>query len=328
MLIQYQNELLALALIFILLLLYLILKRKETTTKTEIDEKEEQKVSEQTPLQTKTPNVVQSENISPSHKKIKTAIPTHGKITKEDFTTFKGERILLAEDNIINQKVILGLLGDSGMEIVVANDGQEALDILKDDNDFMLILMDAHMPRVDGFEATKIIKQDPRYNDITIVALSGDIASDDIKKMKEAGMSEHLEKPLKVDALYDILYQYSKKAQNTQTQLVSLDIQKGLQISGNDINFYHDILKEFLSTYSNSAQTLELLLKNNKSTQADQLLLDIIGVSANIGADALTQYANELKDSIKHDNRISIQKYKEELNILISKINDYFLTCK
>ena len=326
MLIQYQNELLALALILILLLLYVSLKRKATTTKKEIHEEDKQEVLQQTPLQTKTSSVDQSEKISTTT--IKTTVPAHGKITKEDFKTFKGERVLLAEDNIINQKVILGLLGDSGMDIVIANDGQEVLDILKSDNDFMLILMDAHMPRIDGFEATKIIRKTPLYDDITIVALSGDTASDDIRKMKEAGMSEHLEKPLKIDALYDILYQYSKTAQNQKTQLKSLNIEKGLQISGNDTSFYHDILKEFLSTYSNSAQTLELLLKNNKSVQADQLLLDITGVSANIGADALAQYTNELKNSIHHDNNISMHKYKKELDSLISKINDYFLTCK
>jgi len=301
MILQYQNELLALAIILILLLVYLYLKRKpaslEKDTSTEITE-----------ANTKdTHNEIEAESIKPvpsiqaTTKSItKQTVPSHGKITKEDFKLFAGERILLAEDNLINQKVILGVLGDSGIDVVVANDGQEALDILQKDKDFMIILMDAHMPRIDGFEATKIIKQNPQYDHITIVALSGDIASDDIKKMKDAGMNEHLEKPLRIDALYDILYQYSRKSKltNTPSDLEVLAIQRGLQISGNDVDFYHDILKEFLSTYSNSAEELEILLKNNKTAQADQLLLDIVGVSANIGADALTSCANDIKNSI------------------------------
>ncbi len=85
----------------------------------------------------------------------KRSVPEHGKITKQNFSEFAGERILVAEDNPINQKVLLGLLAGSGIELVLADDGQEALDILENDTNFLMILMDAHMPRVDGFEATR-----------------------------------------------------------------------------------------------------------------------------------------------------------------------------
>ncbi len=321
MILQYQNELLALAIIFILLFIYLYLKRKPASSQkdtfTEITEENTKNIH----------NEIEVESVSkPVNKQ---TVPNHGKITKEDFKLFSGERILLAEDNLINQKVILGVLGNSGIEVIVANDGQEALDILQKDKDFMIILMDAHMPRIDGFEATKIIKQNPQYNHIAIVALSGDVASDDIKKMKDAGMKEHLEKPLKIDALYDILYQYSHKSKltNPPSDLEVLAIQRGLQIAGNDVDFYHDILKEFLSTYSNSAEELEILLKDNKTAQADQLLLDIVGVSANIGADALTSSANDIKNSISKNEQVKLTTYSKNLQELIQNINNYFLTC-
>ncbi len=328
MILQYQNELLALAAIFILLLIYLYIKRKALPA-----QKTEQDISqEKTAPKTATDDINNVETVvhtAPPKKEEKQISPKHGKITKDDFKLFKGKRILLAEDNLINQKVILGVLGDSGIEVVVANDGQEALDILQKDKDFIIILMDAHMPRVDGFEATRIIREDPQYDHITIVALSGDTASDDIKKMKDAGMKEHLEKPLKIDALYDILYQYSNisKSENTLADLKILDTQRGLQISGNDVNFYHDILKEFLSTYSNSAQELEVLLKNNKAVQADQLLLDIVGVSANIGADALTACANYIKNNIHNNEPVNLTDYSKKLQELIQAINNYFLIC-
>lgn len=332
---QYQNELLALAAILILLLTYFSIKAKGKKTPATEDktEKETQaSKTEETSAQI-TDEVKETPVKKPvqSRSAVKNTVPEHGKITKEDFKIFAGERILLAEDNLINQKVILGVLGDSGIEVVIANDGQEALDILQTDTDFVIILMDAHMPRVDGFEATKAIRHHPKYNHITVVALSGDTATDDIKKMKEAGMDEHLEKPLKVDDLYEILYQYSSKvspqeeATGTSSDMTTLDTQRGLQICGNDANFYHDILKEFLSAYSNSAQELEVLLKNAKMAQADQLLLDIVGVSANIGADALTVCANDLKNSIKTNQNINLDTYSTRVQELVQSINDYFL---
>ncbi|WP_457750284.1 response regulator [Sulfurimonas sp.] len=325
MILQYQNELLALAAIFILLLIYLYIKQKTATTK-KITATPVTKKHSETATLTKQKTAQQSTPIKPV--KEQTVTPHNKRITKDDFKRFSGKRILLAEDNFINQKVILGVLGDSGIEVVVANDGQEALDILQTDKNFLIILMDAHMPRVDGFEATKIIRQNPQYAHITIVALSGDIASDDIKKMKDAGMDEHLEKPLKIDALYDILYKYANRSQAKQnpTDFKTLDIQRGLQICGNDVNFYHEILKEFLSTYSNSAQELELLLKNNKTLQADQLLLDIVGVSANIGANALTSCANDIKKSIKENDDINLSDYSKKLQELNRTISNYFLS--
>ncbi|WP_434636507.1 response regulator [Sulfurimonas sp. NW7] len=326
MVLQYQNELLALAAIFLLILIYLGIKRKnKTEADTKAAKKEEALKAEQSGQSTATPQKKIQE------KKIQHSVPRHAKITKEDFKIFAGERILLAEDNLINQKVILGVLGDSGIEVVVANDGQEALDILKTDKNFLIILMDAHMPRVDGFEATRAIRHDPQNNHIPVIALSGDTASDDIRKMKEAGMDEHLEKPLQVGALYDILYHYSSRissAEENSSDLPTLDTHRGLQVCGNDSDFYHDILKEFLVAYSNSAEELEILFKNNKTDQADSLLLDIIGVSANIGADALTACANDIKNKIAKNESSDLTLYKKRVQELIQSIENYFLTCK
>ena len=263
-------------------------------------------------------------------------VPPHGKITKEHFREFAGTRILLAEDNMINQKVILGLLAESGIEVVVANDGQEALDILEQDDNFLLILMDAHMPRVDGFEATRKIRENARYDHILVVALSGDTAADDIRKMTEAGMQEHLEKPLRMDALYDILYAYSSDNDDDKgndddlievVKTKELDGERGLEICGGDEGFYHEILAEFLQTYSNSDQQLLDMMQNNDLESAAKLLLDIIGVSANIGATKLNYTAGIIKDSLSDTEEKSyltlMNQYQHHLKNLIKDIQEY-----
>jgi len=266
------------------------------------------------------------EEIETEHKQyIKRDVPPHGKISKDDFKEFAGVRILLAEDNIINQKVILGLLSESGIEIVVANDGVEALEILENDNNFALVLMDAHMPRKDGFEATRDIRANPDYAHIAVIALSGDTAADDVRKMSEAGMCEHLEKPLKMDALYDILYAY-RPQEDAPSNYRELNVDEGLEISGNDVTFYQEILNEFINSYANSHTIIEEFLNNNDLTGADRHLLDIIGVSANIGAEKLTKTAKDLKKSL-HDNdnqrARALFKFKEDLEKLLKDIKNY-----
>jgi CheY-like chemotaxis protein len=268
------------------------------------------------------------------HYKLKCEVPPHGKISKENFKEFAGTKILIAEDNIINQKVLSGLLAGSGIEITMADDGQIALDILEKNNDFNMILMDAHMPRVDGFEATRIIRANPNYDHIVIVALSGDTAADDIKKMTDSGMQEHLEKPLKMDAFYDILYAYTKvdKTHNNSEfveviMTKELNGDKGLEVCGGDESFYRDILDEFTNNYTKSAQSIQTLLENNEIDKADALLLDIVGLSANIGADNINSIAINLKEAIKDTDKSTsltlLNQYEKHLKVLLKDIKDY-----
>lgn len=262
----------------------------------------------------------------------KRSVPPHEKITKQNFSEFAGERILVAEDNLINQKVLVGLLAGSGIELVLANDGQEALDILENDTNFLMILMDAHMPRVDGFEATRIIRANPKYDHILVVALSGDTAADDIQKMKNAGMSEQLEKPLRMDSLYNIIYAYSGKETPKDefvepVMMKNLDTDKGIQTCGGDEGFYREILSEFITDYGDSSDKLGELLRSHNLQDADSLLLDIIGVAENIGAHSLGEIASNLKLSLSDTDERSyfslFDHYKVRLDRLVQDIREY-----
>lgn len=273
---------------------------------------------------------------TPSTKFHKREVPTHDKITKQNFTEFSGQRILVAEDNLINQKVLTGLLAGSGIDVTIADDGQETLDILENDDDFLMILMDAHMPRVDGFEATRTIRKNPKYDHILVVALSGDTASDDIAKMKDAGMEEQLEKPLRMEALYDIFYAYTgdeqatKEPEDTLIEAITtqeLNIDKGLEVCGGDEGFYREILKEFIDNYGDSAEKLKIHFQSTNMQEADKLLLDVIGVTANIGADQLYTVASEIKLALmktKGKDYTSLSdEYTKHLDSLIQDINKY-----
>ncbi|MDB2562815.1 response regulator [Sulfurimonas sp.] len=260
--------------------------------------------------------------------RVKIEVPKHDKIRKENFKEFAGINLLVAEDNIINQKVIEGLLNGSGIHVTMAEDGQIALDILKENSDFDLILMDVHMPRIDGLEATRIIRSKPEYEHIVVIALSGDVSTDDIRIMNEAGMQEHLEKPLRIDMFYDVLYAYTKNKTTNKIEDPSIEIimtqelngDKGLAVCGGDEIFYKDILEEFTSTYTNVSTQLLELLKNRDIVKADALLLDFIGIAANIGADTIKVIAADLKEAIKDNEEQSYITILDNFEIHLEKL--------
>ena len=120
-----------------------------------------------------------------------------------DRPSFPGLRVLLVEDNAVNQMVAKGLLGKLGVEVTVAGDGEEALERLREAR-FDLVLMDCQMPRLDGFAATRAIRRGeagPEATAMPIVAMTANALEGDRERCLEAGMNEYLTKPVRPAAL-------------------------------------------------------------------------------------------------------------------------------
>lgn len=130
------------------------------------------------------------------------------RVSKEDIGLLAGSKVLLAEDNTINQEIILGLLEHSNIELDIASDGREAIAMFRSKK-YALILMDIQMPFMDGYEATKIIREEDKY--IPIVALTANAMKEDMEKSAQAGINAHLNKPIEVEKLYKILLRYISK---------------------------------------------------------------------------------------------------------------------
>lgn len=122
---------------------------------------------------------------------------------------FKGKKVLITEDNIVNQKVAAGILAKLGIEVVTANNGSEALDILKEikKNEFDAILMDIEMPVKDGIETTKEIRENPDFDTLPIIAMTAHAMVGDKEKCLQAGMNDHIAKPVNPGNLAQILAQ-------------------------------------------------------------------------------------------------------------------------
>ncbi len=110
---------------------------------------------------------------------------------------------MIVEDNFINQEVLLSVLKHSGMEIDVANNGQEALDLVVSGKKYDLVLMDINMPVMDGYTATIQIHE-RGYDKLPIIAFSALTSTDEINKMFDVGMNRYLVKPFYKERLYTV----------------------------------------------------------------------------------------------------------------------------
>jgi signal transduction histidine kinase/DNA-binding response OmpR family regulator len=131
-------------------------------------------------------------------------VPT--KNLRSDAIHFRGKRILVVDDNLVNQKVAVSLLGPYGCEIACANNGQEAVEMAASQR-FDLVFMDCQMPVMDGFEATRQIrlKEAPGARRLPIVALTASAMSEDSIKCRLAGMDDYLSKPIRPDSIVSVL---------------------------------------------------------------------------------------------------------------------------
>lgn len=123
-------------------------------------------------------------------------------------------RVLLVEDNEMNQEIAVELLSVTGVQVEVADDGAQAVDMFAHSPEgyYNLIFMDIHMPVMDGHEATRRIRRMDRADagKVWIVAMTADAFVEDVRQAKEAGMNEHISKPVEPDRLQEILYQQLK----------------------------------------------------------------------------------------------------------------------
>ena len=123
----------------------------------------------------------------------------------------RGAKILLVEDNAINREIALTVLRSAGIVVSVAYDGQEALEMLGQER-FDGVLMDCQMPVMDGYAATRALRQQPQWRDLPVIAMTANALVGDRDKVLAAGMNDHIAKPIKVDQMFATLARWVRPA--------------------------------------------------------------------------------------------------------------------
>ena len=121
--------------------------------------------------------------------------------------------MLLAEDNEVNQLVARKILEKAGLTVKIANNGLEALAMIEAEP-FDLVLMDIQMPEMDGLEAARRLRADPRYRDLPVVAMTAHAMSGDRELSLEAGMNDHVTKPINLPELFSTLVRWIPASRN------------------------------------------------------------------------------------------------------------------
>ena len=225
-----------------------------------------------------------------------------------------GARVLLVEDNEMNQELALELLSQAGMEVTLAENGQIALDILKHTRDFDGILMDCQMPVMDGYTATRQIRKDPDFKTIPIIAMTANAMVGDKEKVIAAGMVDHISKPLNVTEMFNTLASWiipANPATSQQTganrhgsgaasalpDLPGIDVQAGMATTMQNLKLYKKLLSKFRDTQGEFAALFQTAQKDADATAATRAAHTLKGTAGNIGAKALQAAAGELESA-------------------------------
>ncbi|WP_415406418.1 response regulator [Sulfurovum sp. CS9] len=239
-------------------------------------------------------------------------------IIQESFSDFNGMSLLLVEDNIINQKVLANVLKPSGINISIANNGREAVDmVLKGTEEFDLVLMDINMPVMDGYAATQMIRSKKAFDILPIVAFTALALDSEKQKIFLSGMNAFLTKPLKIGELYTVFKLYvtniseRKKIQYPKIveQIDALDIEAGIRYSDNNQAFYVEILKEFMDAYGQSSEQFTKLVREHRYEQIKMLCLDMKGLTGAIGATDMHKLINEIHQHIVYNKQELLPNY-------------------
>jgi two-component system sensor histidine kinase/response regulator len=142
------------------------------------------------------------------------AAPARARDEMPDTAALRGARVLLVEDNEINQELALELLTNVGLQVDVASDGQQAIEML-DRQRYDCVLMDCQMPVMDGYAATTVLRRDPRFATLPIIALTANAMTRDVDRAIQVGMNDHIAKPMDVANLYAVLLKWVAYARRT-----------------------------------------------------------------------------------------------------------------
>ena len=221
----------------------------------------------------------------------------------------KGSKILLAEDNLLNQEIAQELLTDEGFKVTIANNGKEAVNLVNDEN-FDVVLMDMQMPEMDGLEATMKIRETFASDTLPILAMTANAGEEDRERCLKAGMDAHITKPIDPEVLMSELCKWiaqkdvdeklqepTKKVQSNNSigAIDGIDIEAALRVVAGKQSLLNKMLTTFVADQSQATDAIKGALQNKDNELAKRLAHTLKGTSASIGAMKLQEIAAKIE---------------------------------
>jgi CheY-like chemotaxis protein len=241
-------------------------------------------------------------------------------------------RILLVEDNEINQQVAQEILQGAGFQVSLAENGQKAVTAVHESM-FDAVLMDIQMPVMDGFQATRAIRQNDTFKNLPIIAMTASAMAQDRDQALESGMNDHVPKPIDPRKLFETLLKWivlpkeqiaienpenenmeahlppaGSAGEHLPDALPGFDISAGLERLQGNKRLYHKLLVDFGRNYSMAGDEIRRSLHQNDYAQAHRLVHNLKGLAGNLSATELLQAAISLEQRVKGPSASVSQK--------------------
>ncbi|MBU0501549.1 MAG: response regulator [Gammaproteobacteria bacterium] len=252
----------------------------------------------------------------------------------------RGARLLLVEDNEFNQELAIDLLSANDISVEVATQGLEALELLAS-NSYDGVLMDCQMPVMDGYTATAEIRKRDGLARLPVIAMTANAMVSDVNRALEAGMNDHIAKPLNVREMFITLAKWIVPSNPLPPagpglsagvdpgglpELAHIDSKAGLSALDGNLPFYLSILKMFAADQKDAVATIRTALEHADQPTAIRAAHTLKGTAASIGADRLRHLAATLEEDIKtnngHNNRERLSDLGQELEAVVAEIGD------
>lgn len=234
---------------------------------------------------------------------------------KEAISQLQGAKILLVEDNDVNQELAMELLTLNGLEVKLATNGQEAIEMLAIDS-FDGVLMDCQMPVMDGYTATQHIRLNAKYRSLPILAMTANTMVGDRDKVLQAGMNDHIAKPINANEMFIVMAKWitPSKVNNpsvpTRTQapqelilplLPEIDIKRGLAICENNKALFIKLLQRFYQGNLNFPEAVQQAWLDDDQPRFAHLIHTMKGSAGNIGATVLYDLTVNIERQLSQD---------------------------
>jgi len=226
--------------------------------------------------------------------------------------SLRGARLLLVEDNELNRELACELLESAGIELRLAIHGEEALEQLARDDDFDGVLMDCQMPVMDGYTATRKIREQPRWANLPVIAMTADAMAGDRERALDCGMNDHISKPLNVEDMFATLAKWihpgpgrgapsvdvspvTPLTAGLPASLPGIDLNAGLRTCMGKVELYLRLLRKFhVSQQAFCAEFLDARGQGDPSVTI-RLAHTLRGTAGNIGAVGVANAASQLE---------------------------------
>ena len=248
-----------------------------------------------------------------------------------------GARVLLVEDNEINQQVASEMLASAGLLVDVAGNGQEALDTIAAAV-FDAVLMDVQMPVMDGLTATRQLRQEERFAALPVIAMTANALAGDRERCLEGGMNDYVSKPIDPTQLFEVLARWISPREQAPgaahpapmepesaeaplpASIPGVDMDSGLRrVSGNRA-LYQKLLRQFLKAQTGASALIRLALSQGDMARARHAAHTLKGVAGNLGATSIADIATNLEKQLMAGSASGVEAHLDTLDERMAKL--------